>query len=93
MSASKRVVQVNLFAKRKERHRHREQMYRHQRGQWDGMNWKIGADVHIPPCVKRVASENVLQSTGNYSMICGQLDGKGIQTRREICTVKTSTIL
>ena len=33
------MVQMNLLAKQKYRHRHREQVCGHQGGRWDGMNW------------------------------------------------------
>ena len=35
-----------LLAKQKERHRHREQIYGHQREWGDEMNWEIGIDIY-----------------------------------------------
>ena len=32
---------------------------------WGGMNWEIRIDVHVLPCVKQIASGNLLYSTGN----------------------------
>ena len=42
-----------------------------------GMNWEAGIDTHILPCIKQITS--VL-----YSVICGGLNGKEIQKRRNI---------
>ena len=39
------MVQMNLFAKHKRRHRHREHMYGHQEGKRVGINWEIGIDI------------------------------------------------
>ena len=45
---SRKMIQMNLFAKQKQRHRHREQRYGHQdvgvRG--DRMNWEIRIDIY-----------------------------------------------
>ena len=39
---SRNIVQINLFAKQKQRHRCREQTYRHQAGKGGGgLNWEI----------------------------------------------------
>ena len=32
-----KMVQVNLFAEQKQRHRHREQMCGYRGGEWDGL--------------------------------------------------------
>ena len=45
------MVQINWFARQKERHRCREQMYGHQRGKvgergGGEMNWEIGIDIY-----------------------------------------------
>ena len=38
---------MNLFAKQKQRHRRREQMYGHQGEKGGGgMNWEIGIDMY-----------------------------------------------
>ena len=61
------MVQINLFAKQKLRHRCREQTYRCQGGKRGrgGMNWEIGTDTHTLLCIKQVTNENLLHSTGN----------------------------
>ena len=38
-------------------------------GEEDGANWEIGIDIYILPCVKLIASGNLLYSTGNSVMI------------------------
>ena len=48
---SRKMVQMNWFARQKERHRCREQIYGHQGGKWwegggGGMNWEIGIDIY-----------------------------------------------
>ena len=40
------MVQMNLFAKQKQRHRCREQTYGHQGGKGVWMNWEIGIDIY-----------------------------------------------
>ena len=44
------MVQMNWFARQKQRHRCREQMYGHQGGKvaggGGGMNWEIGIDMY-----------------------------------------------
>ena len=40
------MIQMNLFAKQKYRHKHREQMYGYQGGREVGMNWETGIDIY-----------------------------------------------
>ena len=42
------MVQMNLFANQKQRHRCREQTYGHQEGKWgwDGLGWHIHTTMH-----------------------------------------------
>lgn len=42
----------------------------------EGMNWETGIDKNTLLYMKQITNENLLCSTGNYSMICGGLDGK-----------------
>ena len=54
------MVQMNLFARQKYRHRRREQTYGHQGGKsgcrgvgrGGGMNWEIGIDIYTLICIK-----------------------------------------
>ena len=47
------MVQMNLFAKQKQRHRRREQTYGCQGGKGGGgMNWEIGIDIYTLICIK-----------------------------------------
>ena len=53
---------MNQFARQKQRHRGREQIYEHQGGKawgggWEGggggvMNWEIGIDIYTLICIK-----------------------------------------
>ena len=62
------MVQMNLFAKQKQRHRYRKQMYGHQSGE-EGhrMYWEIGIDIYtlLILCIKLITNGNLLYSTGN----------------------------
>ena len=59
---SRKMVQMNQFARQKQRNRCREQMYGHQGGKrgWGGsgvaggggMNWEIGIDMYTLICIK-----------------------------------------
>ena len=50
---SKRMVQMNLFAKQKQRHTCREKNIRTPREEMGGgMNWEIGIDIHTLICIK-----------------------------------------
>ena len=52
-----------------------------------GMNWEIGIDIHalLMLFLKYRSNENLLYSTGLYSMLCGDLNGKEIQGGGDIC--------
>ena len=55
--------------------------------QGGGVNWETGTDLYVllTLCIKQITSKNLLYSSGNYSVLCGDLDGKEIQRRRDIC--------
>ena len=60
------MVQMNLFAKQKYRHRCREQTYGYQGGKGGGgMNWDIRIDTYTLLCIKQITNEDLLYSTGN----------------------------
>ena len=48
------------------------------------MNWEIGIDIYTLQCIKYITNENLLYITGN-SVLCGDLNGKEIQKRGDIC--------
>ena len=49
---SRKIVQMNLFERQKERHRCREEMCGHQRGKGrEGMNWETGVGVCTLLCI------------------------------------------
>ena len=43
---SRKMIQMNLFAKQKQRHRRREQTYGHQGGKEEWDDWEIGIDIY-----------------------------------------------
>ena len=51
-----------------------------------GMNWEIGTDTYTPPCVKEIASGNLLYSTGSSAQ-CSVMGGGGreVQEGGDIC--------
>ena len=88
------MVQMNLSAKQKLRHRRREQTYGCQGGKrgGGGMNWEVGTDIYTLLCIKQVTNENLLHSTGNYSMLRSDLNGKEIQKGGNICVHITDSL-
>ena len=46
------MVQLNLLAKQKYRHRCRERTYGYQGGREGGMNGEIGVDIYTLLCIK-----------------------------------------
>ena len=43
----------------------------HMGGEGSGMNWEIGIDVCALPCVKQLASGNLLYSAGSSTRCSG----------------------
>ena len=61
-------------------------MYGYQGGRGDEMNWEIGINIYTLLYIKQITNENLLYSTRElYSMLCGDLNGKEIQKRGDIC--------
>ena len=80
------MLKMILFAKQKQRYRHRGQKYGHQGERGDGMKGEIGIDIYILLCVKQITNENPPDSSREpYSVLCGDLNGKEIQKRGNIC--------
>ena len=48
-----------------------------------GMNWEF--DIYPLICIKYITDMNKLYSTGNYLMLGGNLNGKEILKRGDIC--------
>ena len=63
------MVQMNWFAREKQRHRCREQTYGHQGGKAGGMNWVIGIDIYTLIYIKEITNKNLLYSTGNSTSL------------------------
>jgi len=62
-----------LFAKQKQRHNSREQMYGHQGGTGGrGMNWEIEVDIYIHAAAAAAAAAKSLQSC---MTLCDPIDG------------------
>ena len=79
---SREKILMILFAKQKSKHRHRERMYGYQAGMGRVvLDWEIGIDRYMLLCITYITNKNLLYSTGNYSMLCGDLNGKEIQKR------------
>ena len=82
---------MNLFAKQKQRHRYGEQMFGHQGGKLGNrVDWEMGLDIYTLLCIKQTTNENILQSTGNSTQLCGDLNEEEIQKRRHMCTIVDS---
>ena len=39
------------------------------------MNWEIGINIQRLPCVKQIASGNIMYSTGSSAQYCDDLEG------------------
>ena len=77
------MEQMVLFAKQKQRHRH--SVDTGVRGEGAGINWEIGIDIYtlLLLCIKSITNENLLREL--YSVLCGDLNRKESQKRRDIC--------
>ena len=54
------MMQMNLYARQEQRHRHREWTCGHRRwGGEGGMNREIRVDIYTPSHVKEIASESL----------------------------------
>ena len=52
------------------------------------INWENGVDAHILLCIKQITNEDLVKSLllrELYSVLCGNLNGKEIQKRGDIC--------
>ena len=53
----RKMVQMNQFARQKQRHRCGEQTDAHQEvGGGGGMNWEIGIDIYTLICIKQITN-------------------------------------
>ena len=84
------MVQMNLFAGQEQRRRHRERTRGPGGEREGGMNWEIRIDIYTLPCVKQVASGNLVYSTGSparcsvMTQMGGMGDGGGRSKREGI---------
>ena len=73
---------MNLCAKQKQRHSHREQTDGHQgRGEGQGLNRGAGTDRYTLLRVKWITNENLLFPQGTLLTLCGDLNENEIQKR------------
>ena len=80
---SRKMVQMNLFAKQKQSHRCRKQTYGYQGGKGGGgMNWEIGIDIYTLVYMKQVTNENLLCNTGNSTQ-CSVVTQMGRESKKE----------
>ena len=56
------------------------------------MNWEVGIDIYTLLCIKYITNENLLYCSGN-SVLSGDLNGKEIEKRRDLCVYSLFTLL
>ena len=67
-----KMIQMNLFIKQKQTHRHRKKIYGYQRGKGGGgINWEFGINRYTLLYIKQVNNKDLLYSTGNYIQYLG----------------------
>ena len=74
------MIQMNLFTKRKQTHRHRKQTYGYQRGRLAGRD-KLGDwDWHIHTTIYKIDNQQgpTVEHRELYSIFCNNLNGKRI---------------
>ena len=83
---------MNLFTKQKQKHRLKKQT--RVGGEW-GEGWGIGIVKefgmgYIHTLLYLKWKINLLYSTGNCSMLCGNMDGRGVWGRMDTCICMVS---
>ena len=76
------MVQMNRFAGQKQRHRYKEQTYRHQRGKVAAgcgggggvMHWEIAIDMYTLICIKWITNKNLLYKKINKILKLKKMD-------------------
>ena len=88
-----KMVYIVLFAKQKERHRHREQANGRQGGQRGGMDCKTEIDIYTPLilCIKEMPNESLLYCGDLSSELRGDLLGNS-KRRGQVCMSNRSTL-
>ena len=64
------MVQMNLFTRQKQSHRHRKQAYDYQRGSrgmWGEVNQEFEINMHTLLYINQVDNKDQLHSAGNYT--------------------------
>ena len=57
-----------------------------------GMNWEIRIDISTIDRMHKITHERLLHSTGDYSVLCGDLNGKEIQKSGDMCIYTTDSL-
>ena len=62
------MIQMNLFTKQKQTHRHRKQTYGYQRGKGGegGINQRFGINRYTLLHIKQINNKDLLYSIGDY---------------------------
>ena len=71
-------VQMNLFTKWKQSTKFRKQTYGYQGATGEGITWETGIDIYTLLYIKQITNKNILNSTGNFSILCNDLNGNVI---------------
>ena len=80
-------MQMNLFPRQEQRHRHREQTRGHSQEGEGGTNWEIRLDTYTRPCVKQGLVGSCWITQGAQHSVFWRPDGVGC------CTAETNTLL
>ena len=79
------MTQMNFFARQKQKLKCREQTCGLQRGRVGGINWEIGIGIYTVLGIKYMTSENLVFSKELSSVLSGDLYGKEVQKRGDLC--------
>ena len=51
-----------------------------------GLNWEIGTDLYTLPCMNQLSKlMRTYHSTGDCPVLCGDLNGKDLLRREDVC--------
>ena len=57
-----------------------------------GIVREFGMDMYTLLYFKWITNKDLLISTGNYTMLCGRLDGRGVWDRMDTCICMTKSL-
>ena len=69
------MIQINLFTKQKQTHRHRKQTYNYQSGKgWGGINWEFRINRYTILYIKQIKNQGpTVWHKQLYSISCNNL--------------------